>query len=148
MMCPQHWIIMVVSDGVPCPVVLVSYGLVYINLAQACENEETSSQRRAVMILTISYIVFIVPHSIFESLPEETADRALLSVIIHAWFWCVYVDNFFIYIIFWRRVRKAIQLLLKDLLDMTGLGWDKSHSENKEETDIWWTEMNELGRLK
>ena len=139
---------MVASDGVPCLVILVSYALVYINLAQACENEETSSQRRAVMILTISYIVFIVPHSIFESLPEETANRALLSVIIHAWFWCVYVDNFFIYIIFWRRVRKAIQLLLKDLLDMTGLGWDNSHSENKEETDIWWTERNELRRLK
>ena len=43
MICPQHWIIMVVSDGVPCPVVLVSYGLVYINLGQASEDEETSS---------------------------------------------------------------------------------------------------------
>ena len=93
----------------PCLVVLLSYGMVYINLAQASEDEDTSSQRRAVMILTISYLVFILPHSIFESLSEETANRALLSVIIHAWFWCVYVDNFFIYIIFWRRIRKAIQ---------------------------------------
>jgi hypothetical protein len=139
---------MVVSDGVQCLAVLVSYGLVYINLAQASEDEETSSQRRAVMILTLSYIIFILPHSIFESLPEETANRALLSVVIHAWFWCVYVDNFFIYIFFWRRVRKAIQLLMADLVDMTGLGCHKSQSENKEETDIWWTEMNKLGSLK
>ena len=144
MMCPQAWIILVVGDGLLRLVVLLSYGMVYINLAQASEDEDTSSQRRAVMILTISYLVFILPHSIFESLSEETANRALLSVIIHAWFWCVYVDNFFIYIIFWRRVRKAIQLLAADLMEMTGVGCHRWSQDQVEETDVWWSEMNKL----
>ena len=57
MMCPQAWIILVVGDGLPCLVVLHSYGMVYINLAQASKDEDTSNQRRAVIILTISYLV-------------------------------------------------------------------------------------------
>ena len=62
-------------------------------------------------------------------------------MIIPAWFWCVYVD---IYIIFCRRVRKAIQLLAADLMEMTGVGCDSCSKDQEEETDVWWSEMNNL----
>eukprot|EP00092_Neocalanus_flemingeri_P009136 GFUD01009837.1.p1 GENE.GFUD01009837.1~~GFUD01009837.1.p1 ORF type:complete len:404 (+),score=49.92 GFUD01009837.1:222-1433(+) len=117
----------------------------YYKPCQATEDGETGRQRKAVMILTICYVVFILPHSIFELLPSTISDRALISVLVHAWFWVMYIVNFFIYIIFWRRVRKGIQLLFMDLLGMTG--WKCKNifgSENVEDSDPWWLQMQEV----
>eukprot|EP00092_Neocalanus_flemingeri_P046236 GFUD01051994.1.p1 GENE.GFUD01051994.1~~GFUD01051994.1.p1 ORF type:complete len:371 (-),score=35.09 GFUD01051994.1:296-1408(-) len=66
----------------------------YYKPCQATEDGETGRQRKAVMILTICYVVFILPHSIFELLPSTISDRALISVLVHAWFWFMYIVNF------------------------------------------------------
>ena len=144
MMCSKSRIIMVFGDGLPCLVVLFSYTLVYRSLKRASEDEETRSQRKVVMVLALCYVSFILPHSIFESLPHETPNRAVLNVIFHAWFWCMYAVNFFIYIIFYRRVRKAMQFLVIDLMELAGVKWNPWGSETDPGSDPWWGDLNEL----
>ena len=135
---------MVFGDGLPCLVVLISYTLVYRSLKIASEDEETGSQRKVVMVLALCYVSFILPHSIFESLPHETPNRAVFNVIFHAWFWCMYAVNFFIYIIFYRRVRKAMQFLVIDLMELAGVNWNPWGSETDPGSDPWWGDLNEL----
>ena len=137
-------IIMALGDVIPTMVVILSYGLVYTDLVKY--KEETGGQRRAVLILTLCYLIFILPHQICEALPANTPKKALVSVIIHPWYFCVYIVNFFIYIIFWPRIRKAMQLLLEDVLDKIGYGkfriWRKDIVAD--ETETWWRELDNL----
>ena len=71
MICSQGLIIMAVGVGLPTLVVVVSYCLVYRELSKAREDVETENLQKSVLILTICYLVFIVPHSIFEWLLDN-----------------------------------------------------------------------------
>ena len=137
--------IMALGDVIPTMVVILSYSLVYSGLLKY--QGETGDQRRAVLVLTLCYLIFILPHQIFEALPANIiAKKALVSVIIHPWYFCVYIVNFFIYIIFWPRIRKAMQLLLADLLDKAGLGEGRIWRKDivTDETETWWKELDNL----
>ena len=77
MMCPQHWI--------KCLSVMEFHVLFFWYLMAwpiSILLKQVKMKRLAAredMILTFSYIVFILMHSIFESLPKQTANGALLE---------------------------------------------------------------------
>jgi len=137
-------ILMALGDVIPTTVVIISYGLVYTDLVNY--QGVTGEQRRAVLVLTLCYLIFILPHQIFEALSAYIPKKALVSVIIHPWYFLVYIVNFFIYIIFWPRIRKAMQLLLADVVGKIGLGecriWKKDIVAD--ETETWWKELDNL----
>ena len=116
--CPPGGVILAIGVGVPSLIVITSYSLVYKTLGQVSADAETWNQRKAVLILTICYFIFIFPISIIEWLPDQVTNRAFISVGVYSWYWFIYIINFFIYIIFWRRVRKGIILLMKDVLEI------------------------------
>ena len=118
---PPGGVTLLFGVGLPFVIVLVSYGLVYRTLSQAAIDAETRIQRRAVMILTSCYIVFILPIGIIEWLPGTILNRAFISVCVYCLYWQVYVVNFFVYIFFYRRIRKGITLMMRDVLEIAGL---------------------------
>ena len=140
---PPGGVVLAISVGVPSLVVLVSYTLVYKSLAKIPGDVDTRSQRKSVLILAICYFVFILPILIIEWLPEDVSDKASIGVGVYSWYWCIYIINFFIYIIFWRRVRKGIVLFLTDIFG--GLGSKlKSNSASNDQSSIWWSELRRI----
>ena len=141
--CPPGGVIIMTGVGVPFMIVLVSYGLVYKSLREADLNLETRSQQQSVMILTFCYFIFILPIAIIEWLPEAVSNRAFISVSIYLCYWFVYVVNFFIYVIFWRRIRTVIILMLKDLAEALGLKTQTKRDAAKDST-TWWDSLQRL----
>ena len=143
--CPEARIILLVGDGLPMIILVVSYAIVYMKLQRAPRDDEARRKKINVLILTFCYIVFMLPHSIFEALPVDAIpNRAFFNVIFHAWFWCMFAINFFIYIIFWERVRKAMKLLMYDILEIVTMGWFIKWPKPKIEDDSeipWWRDM-------
>eukprot|EP00092_Neocalanus_flemingeri_P012153 GFUD01013101.1.p1 GENE.GFUD01013101.1~~GFUD01013101.1.p1 ORF type:complete len:379 (-),score=55.89 GFUD01013101.1:514-1557(-) len=137
---PPGGVILAIGVGLPFITVLVSYGLVYRTLSLETTDAETWSQRRSVMILTSCYFIFLLPIGIIEWLPGSVTSRAFISVVVYCWYWFVYVVNFFIYIIFWRRIRKGIALMVKDVLGIAG--WKmKTKSDSAVHSVPWWIEL-------
>ena len=135
--------LVILGIGLPFVVIIISYSLVYKKLTELAIDVETWSQKRAVIILGLCYFVFILPLCVSELLPETVAGRAFFRAIIYSWYWLVYVVNFFIYIIFWRRVRTAVRLMLRDIM---GLDRNERHGTNDPEitSSHWWTELQSL----
>ena len=106
-------------------------------------DTETWNQRRALLILAFSYFIFVLPLGISELLPKNIPDLAFIRVVIYVWYFQVYLINFLIYVLFWRRIRTAMRLMLKDILDIVGL---KSQTGNEREysTSLWWSELQAL----
>ena len=137
-------IIVTVSVGVPAVVVLVSYSLVYSSLIKAPLNQETVGLRRSVLILTVCYFIFILPILIIEWIPEKMPNLDVIRIGIYSWYWCIYVVNFLIYIIVWRKIRMGIHIFIKDIL---GDGQKDTHPHNVsvDQSSVWWKAMQKLG---
>ena len=142
---PPVGIELAISIGVPSVVIFVSYTIVYTSLAQVPADMDTKNLRKSVLIVTICYFLFIVPLLILEWLPADTSDKAIIGVIIYSWYWCIYVINFIVYIIFWRRARIGIQIFLKDLLGLAGIQKITS-SESNDQSSVWWKELQKLDK--
>ena len=140
---PTITLLVVLGIGLPFIIILVSYSLVFKTLSEVETDVETWSQRRAVMILAFCYFIFILPCGINELLPETVSSRAFIRVGIYCWYWLVYVVNFFIYVIFWRRIRTAMILMLKDIMGVAG--WNLNTKRNIENTtEQWWSKLQVL----
>ena len=122
----------VLGIGFPFIVILISYSLVYVKLSEGETDVETWSQRRAVMILTFCYFIFTLRLCVSALLPEAISSRASIRVAIYSWYFQVYVVNFFIYVIFWRRVRTAMKLMMMDITGIVG-----SKKEQEYSTSPW-----------
>jgi hypothetical protein len=133
----------VLGIGLPFIVIVVSYSLVYKKLSEMETDVETWSQRRAVMILAFCYFIFILPLCVTELLPQIISSMDLIRFSIFGWYFQVYVVNFFIYVIFWRRIRTAMKLMLMDVMGVAG--W-KTHANTEPEysTSRWWSELQAL----
>eukprot|EP00092_Neocalanus_flemingeri_P002879 GFUD01003078.1.p1 GENE.GFUD01003078.1~~GFUD01003078.1.p1 ORF type:complete len:322 (+),score=42.73 GFUD01003078.1:112-966(+) len=144
--CLPGLVLEALGDGVPSLIVIISYSLVYRNLSQAKADAETWSLKRAVLILTICYFIFILPHAIIEWLPDDVDKSVLIGVLIHCWYWLVYIVNFFIYIIFWRRVRIGIRIFFRDMLDIAG--WKQRNNPDlvgqNNASSVWWIDFQNL----
>ena len=60
---PPGMLIEAIGFGVPSLVVIISYSLVYIKLTQSGENAEVTSLKKAVLVLTVCYFIFMDFHS-------------------------------------------------------------------------------------
>ena len=139
---PPALLMEAIGVGVPSLIIIVSYIFVHMKLSQASENDEVGSLKKAVLILTVCYFAFILPNSLTAWLPEEVSKWAFIGTILGCWYWLIYTVNFFIYILFWRRVRMAIFLFLKDVLEILGLKRNSAGLSILEtETDHWWMEL-------
>ena len=128
-----------VGVGVPSLVLIISYALVYINLTQTSENGEADSLKRSVLILTACYFIFILPTSITALLPSSVSNWAFIGTIFSCWYWLIYIVNFFIYIIFWRRVRMGILIFIKDVFNIIGFqGYRTKENVSAKESECWW----------
>ena len=123
--------------------IICSYTSVYRKLCQTPADAETLSLKQAVLILSVCYFIFILPNAIIYWLPYNVSMSAFMGVIVHCWYWFIYVVNFFIYITFWRRVRVGMKLFLKDILDVCGFKLiQKSQIQLlQENTSIWWISL-------
>ena len=112
--------IMAISDLIRCIIVVVSYGLVFRTLKNVEKSPEVRSKRKAVLVLIASYILFILPHSVFESLQNEfdVPYKVEINLLVHFWYYCNYFINFFIYVYYWRRMREGMKIMFKDLFSM------------------------------
>ena len=144
--CLPGLVLEALGDGVPSMIVIISYSMVYKNLSEAKMDAETWSLKRAVLILAFCYFIFIIPHAIFEWLPDDVTMSAFIGVIIHCWYWLLYIVNFFIYISFWRRVRLGIWLFFKDVLETAGWKFKNSETvgQDNNASTIWWVEIQNL----
>ena len=133
--------IAILGIGFPFIVILISYSLVYIKLSGIEADVETWSQRRAVMILAFCYFIFILPLCVTSVLPEVIAYRAFIRVAIFSWYFLVYVVNFLIYVIFWRRIRTAMKLMLMDIIGFVGRKQDQEYS-----TSLWWSQLRAVSK--
>merc|ERR1711915_998383 len=106
------------GSGVPTIIVVISYALVYKNLSQKEESEEATSIKRAVLILSVSYLIFILPNAFTGYLPYEVSSWAFIGTLLDCWYWMIYLVNFFIYIIFWRRIRTGVHIFFKEIADL------------------------------
>ena len=133
----------ILGIGLPFIIMVISYSLVFKNLSKMTTDIEIWNQRRAVLILAFSYLIFVLPLGISELLPKNIPDLAFIRVVIYGWYFQVYLINFLIYVLFWRRIRTAMRLMLKDILDIVGL---KSQTGNEREysTSLWWSELQAL----
>ena len=104
---------------------------------------DTSNLRKSVLILAICYFSFILPILIIEWLPEDIYGKAVIGVFVYSWYWCIYVINFFIYIIFWRRVRMGIQIFLKDMFGKPEIQTNANDISNSH-SSIWWRDLQRL----
>ena len=140
---PPGGLILVIGSGIPFIILMVSYGLVYKTLSESATHADTLNQRRSALILPTCYFIFIIPILITKSFTEDFPDRILGSALIYCWYWFVYVVNFFIYILFWRRIRKAITLMMKDIL---GVGRLELHSRSDpdDQSVPWWNELQRM----
>ena len=93
------------------------------------------------MILTFCYFIFILPIAIIEWLPEAVSNRAFISVSIYLCYWFVYVVNFFIYVIFWRRIRTVIILMMQDIVEALGF---QTQTKRDAAKDFWWDSLQRL----
>ena len=144
--CLPGLVLEALGDGVPSMIVIISYSMVYKNLSEAKMDAETWSLKRAVLILGICYFIFIIPHAIFEWLLYDVTMSAFIGIIIHCWYWLLYIVNFFIYISFWRRVRLGIWLFFKDVLETAGWKFKNSETvwQDNNASTIWWVEIQNL----
>ena len=79
--CLPGLVLEALGDGVPSMIVIISYSMVYKNLSEAKMNAETWSLKRAVLILGFCYFIFIIPHAIFEWLPDDVTMNYSLLVL-------------------------------------------------------------------
>ena len=140
---PPGGIVLAVSIGIPSIVILISYTMVYNSLAKVTADMDTSNLRKSVLILVICYFSFILPILIIEWLPEDIYGKAVIGVFVYSWYWCIYVINFFIYIIFWRRVRMGIQIFLKDMFGKPEIQTNANDISNSH-SSIWWRDLQRL----
>eukprot|EP00092_Neocalanus_flemingeri_P021312 GFUD01023099.1.p1 GENE.GFUD01023099.1~~GFUD01023099.1.p1 ORF type:complete len:371 (-),score=49.39 GFUD01023099.1:60-1172(-) len=136
-------IFLTIGVGIPSLIVLVSYTLVYKSLSKVPADVNASSQRKSVFILALCYFVFILPILIIEWLPEDFSDKAFIGVGVYSWYWCIYVINFFVYIIFWKRVRNGMVLFLTDIFGKAGFKLRSSNASN-DQSSIWWRDLREI----
>ena len=85
--------------------------------------------------------MFILPHSVFESLQNEFdfPHKIVINLLIHLWYYCNYFINFFIYVYYWRRLRKGMKIMFKDLICM-----HTSKEVCNSITTEWWMELTKL----
>jgi len=136
-----------VGDWLPSMIVIVSYILVYMTLSKAIEDVEVRSLKQAVLILTVCYLVFIIPHAVVKLFTDSIVMGGVMGVLIHCWYWSLYAVNFFIYIAFWRRLRTGICIFLKDIRDILWRRYSKSSDQNIQDTDTN-TFVKELSNLQ
>ena len=91
-------------------------------------------KQRGVLILTLSYFIFIIPISFIEFLPENFPNKELFSLGLFCWHSMIYIVNPFLYGFFWMRIRTATVLMLKDVS-----GWDWETRSNQ--SVPWWSEL-------
>ena len=73
--------------------------------------KKNANLKRALLILSLCYVVFIIPMLVIKWFPEVVVARCFISV----WYWLTYIINFFIYIFFWNQLQLATVLMFKDL---------------------------------
>ena len=93
---PPSVLLEVMGTGVPTIVVIISYTLVYWNLNNSKEMEGVAPLKRAVLILSFSYFVFILPNALTGYFPFEVSKWAVIGTCLDCWYWNIYVVNFFI----------------------------------------------------
>ena len=100
-------------------------------------EDGTHSQQQSLLILNSSYFIFLLPIAIIVLIPEAVSNRAFISVSIYLWYWFVYVVNFFIYVIFWRRIRTGIILMMKDLFETLELMYMRIQNHSGDQCRSW-----------
>ena len=128
---------MAISDLVRCVIVIASYGFIFQSL-RLTDETQYRSQRKALMILIMTFIVFILPHSVFEYMQNneyfKIPYKVIMNFYIHLWYYCNYFINFFIYVIYWRRVREGMRFMFRDLFRIRKKNRDLHQEET---TDAW-----------
>ena len=129
------------SLGVILPgiIIFVSYSVVYFRVQRVEYNEEeqtgiksSRNLTKSLVKLSVSYMIFNIPIWILLFFDNN----ALITTILHSFYWPTYVVNFFIYILVWETFQLAAKNLVKDIMESI-LGISKKQAEEirKSSTD-------------
>eukprot|EP00092_Neocalanus_flemingeri_P006912 GFUD01007461.1.p1 GENE.GFUD01007461.1~~GFUD01007461.1.p1 ORF type:complete len:311 (-),score=29.27 GFUD01007461.1:236-1168(-) len=108
-------------------------------------DELVKSISMTLLLLTIAYLAFLLPITIFETC--SPAGALFLSTDVRAciasWYWWLYGVNFIIYLTTNKRIKAAYRKFLKDVWK-TFLGKNPESKENEDVSTIFWLELRNM----
>ena len=133
--------------GIPFIVVIISYSAILRKYSNRNHESGTKAIMKSSIILTLCYLIFILPIYILELIPLQAGPhKQLIGVITYSWYWLVYMIDAFVYVLYWPRCREALWIMIKDIFSPIRRHFPRKIIKQKSEfeTEIQPTVFNRL----